>query len=185
MNRFNNKLSLLILFYLINTNCYLKASQINVVQYQDPEKITLPQDNSTTKSYQFNPPLSWKKQDQQFPARLATFTIDPNLEVTISELAGQGGDVIMNINRWREQIALPSLSTSLAQKLIQEDKGKLGPFKWTLLTSSHPKTQTEAILVCFFQRSNSTLFVKMKDKIEKIKQHQVDFLQFCRDIYEQ
>jgi len=57
-------------------------------------------------------PSGWKE-EQGGPSRAATLKFgdrDPKLELAISKLAGDGGGLPANVNRWREQLGLERLA---------------------------------------------------------------------------
>lgn len=78
------------------------------------------------------PPVSWTspKGWQQIPGdgmRFATVkTDDPPLEVTILSLPKDGGDVLKNVNRWRDQLSLPPANernlTEMTKPIVVGDR---------------------------------------------------------------
>ncbi|MGV6814990.1 MAG: hypothetical protein ACWA5W_08290 [Phycisphaerales bacterium] len=56
---------------------------------------------------QWTPPGEWKVEKDHSSMLLAAFQSDSGGRITISQLAGDGGGVLANVNRWRNQLGLP------------------------------------------------------------------------------
>lgn len=101
------------------------------------------------------------------------------VQATVSTLAGEGGGAVANINRWRGQIGLPSVSTLEEQPMQRIDTGD-GPAAFVdLVGEAGPSGEPARILGAILPRPghNDVWFFKMtgpRDKVEAQKQAFID-----------
>lgn len=56
---------------------------------------------------QWTPPAEWEVEKDHSSMLLAAFHSESGARITISQLAGDGGGVLANVNRWRGQLGIP------------------------------------------------------------------------------
>lgn len=99
------------------------------------EQVTkfAPQFHAFVGSLRFNPgsadqpvtwtlPEGWTQENGGGPMRFATIHVDPahHLDLTVTFLGGQAGGTLMNVNRWRGQIGLQSISEDQLPHLVKQ-----------------------------------------------------------------
>ncbi|MCB1174580.1 MAG: hypothetical protein KDK39_13500 [Leptospiraceae bacterium] len=132
----------------------------------------------------WNMPAGWSVRDGD-AMRLASFSAPGpagEADVSIVRLAGDGGGLAANINRWRGQIQLAPLAENTILNQMQREQGKLGVFKWIQLTN--PGLGSNAIYGAVLQSKRGVVFVKMNGSLETLRANQEYFLQLCRSITE-
>jgi hypothetical protein len=164
-----------------------KTGDVRWVQKKTERELPkLTPSSPVKKEFEWITPENWIEHPTS-GLRLGSFIIPevPNTsggtaEVFIIKLLGEGGGRISNVNRWREEVGLPSLSENEMGKLINRDAGRLGDFEWfEMVNPSAPKI---AILAAIIPYQNATLFVKGIGSPTLLKQHKDAFLRVCRSI---
>jgi hypothetical protein len=133
----------------------------------------------------FDLPPGWRQVEAGGP-RLATFVIEANgqaAEVAISDLGG-GGELLENVNRWRDQVGLtaPLAETDLGktvESVIVE--GQTCP----LATMIGPEIAGEpalAILAAIIPRGESKRFVKLIGHAELAQRERANFRAFVESL---
>jgi hypothetical protein len=125
-------------------------------------------------------PSGWKAAGPK-PMRLASFDIPDaagNGDISISKLAGDGGGLLANVNRWRGQVGLAPLEASALSansKAVATAGGDNGT--WVELVGSE-KTILGAIVV----RGDVSWFFKMTAPAAVAARNREAFEQFVRSI---
>ena len=125
-------------------------------------------------------PSSWKAAGPK-PMRLASFDIPDaagNGDISISKLAGDGGGLLANVNRWRGQVGLAPLEASALSansKAVATAGGDNGT--WVELVGAE-KTILGAIVV----RGDVSWFFKMTAPSAVAARNREAFEQFVRSI---
>ena len=99
-----------------------------------------------------------------------------SLDFSVVKLAGDGGGLLMNVNRWRNQLELPPLTESELQKVIHSQA--LGGFSFKIVDILSQNHQRES-LVAILNLEGESYFFKLtgeKEKVEKEKSHFYEFL---------
>ena len=102
-------------------------------------------------------------------------------EVSIIALAGDGGGLLANINRWRGQISLPDQSLAEVQSELTKIVGKLGNFNYLLIEN---KNSNKAIAVAFIEYKGKSIFVKANGDSSVVKKSISEFKEFVKGMYE-
>ena len=135
----------------------------------------------------WNQPDSWKQSETNSPMRLATFQVpyygyDPlkidYADLWISILNGDGGGLVENVNRWRNQLNLPPQTLSQIESSAEQAENSLGTYK--IFTIINKSGSDKAFVCAVIPFEDSTIFVKLdipKVGINSVKQ---DFLDFCQ-----
>jgi hypothetical protein len=113
---------------------------------------------------------------------LAEFSIETNganADVNVAELAGEGGGLLANANRWRGQLGLPQISESdLKTTLIDSPNGKISVVDFLGINS---KTGKPARLVgAIVPQNNQTWFYKLMGDPQIVGQQKDAFLKFIQ-----
>ena len=115
--------------------------------------------------------------------RLASFEV-PYMggtgDLSVIQLAGTGGGLMPNINRWRRQLNLEPQSLHEIEKDMIEKKGKLGKYKMIRIVNFQ---NNSAFLVAIIPVKNQTLFVKLSADPPGIQEAESDFIFFCSSIH--
>ena len=124
-------------------------------------------------------PTGWKEQTPR-PMQSALFVIEDGgktAEVSVSDLGGQGGGDLANVNRWRQQIGLEAIDQAGYDKLLTrvDVDGK----KVAMVDMPNPTTQKRMIAV-IVPRGDSTRFYKLLGQPELVGQQKDAFLKFVQ-----
>lgn len=99
------------------------------------------------------------------------------LTVTISTLAGDGGGLLPNINRWRGQLGLASIDVLDKQPLSLLDVPQATAFLINLKANSDNQALSgRRMLVAVVARAGDTWYFKMTGQAEAIGRHQAEFI---------
>lgn len=124
--------------------------------------------------WQTRPPSSMRLASFAMPAGEATG------DCSVVLLSGDGGGVGPNVNRWRGQVGLPSLS----EEEILEDatvvEGRLGRF--STFRVANPDSPESAFLAAILPVSGSTVFVKLNAPVAALDALEDVFVAFCKSI---
>lgn len=82
-------------------------------------------------------PTSWTKTESKAEFRYATFRVGKSgLELTVVKLPGEAGSLLLNVNRWRGQLGLPSITEEELAPLTRRENSKVGPITFVDLTTA-------------------------------------------------
>ena len=132
--------------------------------------------------------INWEKPEMWVTSsgssmRLASFEV-PYIggtgDLSVIQLAGTGGGLMPNINRWRRQLNLEPQSLHEIEKDVIEKKGKLGKYKMIRIVNFK---NNSAFLVAIIPINNQTLFVKLSADPPGIQEAESDFIFFCSSIH--
>ena len=115
--------------------------------------------------------------------RLASFEVPYSGgtgDLSVIQLAGTGGGLMPNINRWRRQLNLEPQSLHEIEKDVIEKKGELGKYKMIRIVNLK---NNSAFLVAIIPVENQTLFVKLSADPPGIQEAESDFIFFCSSIH--
>lgn len=101
-------------------------------------------------------------------------------DVSLVELTGQGGGMVANVNRWREQLGLPALDEAAVNSEATADRGALGELK--VFTIVNPKKAERAIMAAMARHGDVTIFVKLTASSAAIPLLETGFLEFARGL---
>jgi len=130
-------------------------------------------------------PAGWKQVPAPAGFLLAKYDIDGSgdakAEVNVSELAGQGGGMMMNINRWRGQLGLSSLSEEDWSK--QARTIDIGGHQGTVvdMSGTDAKTGQKARLIGIIApQAGDTWFYKLMGDEQIVEQQKDAFTKFVQ-----
>ena len=149
-------------------------------------KYQVPPPNQTLKKS--SPLLRWEKPKDWIPStgstmRLASFEVPytgDKGDLSVIQLAGTGGGLEPNINRWRRQLGLEPQSLIEIEKDLKNTNGKLGEYKMIKIVNN---SNNSAFLAAIIPIGNKTLFVKLAANPSGIQEIISDFESFCSSIY--
>jgi len=104
------------------------------------------------------------------------------MELTFSELQGDGGGLVANVNRWRSQIGLhPQSEEMVLADLVSVDLGENGRGQFVGMTGSHEMTgipsRTIGLIV---PQGRRTLFFKMTGPPELVESQREVLIEFAK-----
>ena len=138
--------------------------------------------NSSISGIKWEKPEMWVASNGS-SMRLASFEV-PYMggtgDLSVIQLAGTGGGLKPNINRWRRQLNLEPQSLHEIEKDVIEKKGKLGKYKMIRIVNFQ---NNSAFLVAIIPVENQTLFVKLSADPSGIQEAESDFIFFCSSIH--
>ena len=132
--------------------------------------------------------ISWEIPEMWMPSsgssmRLVSFEVPYSGgagDLSVIQLAGTGGGLKPNINRWRRQLNLEPQSLPEIEKDVIEKKGTLGEYKMIRIVNFQ---NNSAFLVAIIPIENQTLFVKLSADPSGIQEAESDFIFFCSSIH--
>ena len=172
-------ISLLVLLFSIYNN-----ADPSIIRYKIPKAKQDQASFHFSDIYTWTIPKSWEQIPNTSPMRLATFSIPlagrEAADCSVIKLSN-GGGLLANINRWREQVGLKPLSNIPSADIVLQS-GALGDFAYIKL--SNPKRPLKAILAAIFKQKEQVLFIKLTTNKAAIEVLEADFIRFCKSIKE-
>ena len=105
---------------------------------------------------------------------------DDKLTISLILLAGDGGGIVPNINRWRGQLGLePQLLPEIESSMVDHE-GELGTYKIINIVNNQNNT---AFLAAIIPLGEQTLFAKLSVDVSGIAEVESDFVEFCSSIH--
>ena len=131
--------------------------------------------------------LIWKKPDSWIPSdgssmRLASFSVPysgGSGDLSVIQLAGTGGGLESNVNRWQRQLNLESLSLMEIENNIIRKEGFLGTYSILQIINQEIDS---AFLCAILPTENYTIFVKLSLRPMGIIELKYDFITFCSSL---
>ena len=165
------------------TSCDFFKQSSNISTYKiaksNNQKFNNSSNNLKNISFDWDAPESWNK-GKSSPMRIASFTIpysDGNADLSIIQLNSDGGGVVKNVNRWREQLNLSKLSLEKIQSLAILGNSKIGTYK--MYEIINPQDFSQAFLCTMISFNDNMIFIKLNSTINGIKEIKNDFIEFC------
>lgn len=144
-----------------------------------------PSAGDAAKDLRYDLPSHWKEAPNDgFSAK--AFVIageeESTARVTLSPLAGSGGDLRANINRWRSQVALPPLAEAeLASALTPIEVDRL-PAQYAEIVGEGGDT-ARAVLGVILPRRDATWFIKMTGPATLVLAEKEHFQAFVKSLH--
>jgi hypothetical protein len=113
-------------------------------------------------------------------ASFGTTTPNSTVDVSVIQLAGDGGGVGPNINRWRGQIGLPAASEDEIKASLKTSKCALGDIQWVSLEAISPNDN--GFLVAMLNNGSGVLFVKLAAPSQDLAALETSFVKFCESL---
>jgi hypothetical protein len=129
-------------------------------------------------------PAGW----QPAPLRtfsVATFAVEKDsqkVEVTVTPFGGGAGGLLMNVNRWRNQVHLPPVSEGELESLLNAYKVAGRPAQMVRLFSPKNAEAPLAIVAVVADRDETTWFFRMSGPPEFVEDEQPHFDKFMASI---
>ncbi len=131
-------------------------------------------------------PEGWEKIPSD-EMRVASFRIPSadgiDGDVSVIPLPGNGGSDLENVNRWRAQLRLQSLESSLDPNLGTKVKGESGTFLLTHMVSEKSlfsENRKGAITTAILRKGDFTWFFKIAGEAEMLQRNRETFESFVR-----
>ena len=131
-------------------------------------------------------PASWKPQPLS-AMRLASFLVegeDGNADISVAVLEGEGGGVLANVNRWRQQqLSLPAINDAELAKLIARlDRADSRAMLFDM-TGVDPKTRKRSRMVAaIVPKDGRTWFYKMMGDEQVVGREKEAFVKFVQTV---
>ena len=136
---------------------------------------------SQSRGFQWRNPESWIPSSGS-SMRLASFDVPYKGgmgDLSLILLAGDGGGIVPNINRWRGQLSLePQLQHEIENSMIDHE-GELGGYKIINIVNNQDNS---AFLAAIIPLGKQTLFAKLSIDVSGIAEVESDFVEFCSSI---
>ncbi len=134
--------------------------------------------------FTYKAPANWKPGEVR-GMRKAAFTVtkdDLQAEVTVIDLSAKAGDLLPNVNRWREQLKLESVTQEVLDKTVKKIPvdGIDGHYV-ELLAAEDAKPRT-GIFGLILIRGSKSWYVKMIGNAELLEAQRDSLEQFIRSI---
>ena len=168
---------LLISLFSCNKDKYIKRYSIPKLEKSN-DSISFPE-NKVNKSFNWVVPDNWIE-GKKSSMRLASYSIPYNDEVadvSITNFSGDGGGLLQNVNRWRKQLGLDSITDKKLDQIIEIKKSKLGNYSYIKIINK--ENQDSAFLCSIIQIENSTIFIKLNSTVQGIEILENEFINFC------
>jgi hypothetical protein len=138
----------------------------------------LPPPTGTREDYAWTMPAGWTEAGAG-GMRMATITIaGTKVDGSLVQMRGDGGQLALNVNRWRSELGLPPLAPPLAEAEVQPLTDAAMPHvRWLAIESE--KAQTLAAII---PTVGSTLFVKLRGPKAEVAAQREAFLAFVASI---
>ena len=131
----------------------------------------------------FDVPEGWRSAPLA-PMSIATFRIgeeDVPADVTITPLRGEGGGLLRNVNRWREQIGLAPIDDLQMRKELREVQVDGTPGQAVDLVGPEGPSQ-QRIVAVIVPRGGMTWFFRMKGPAEVVAKQKAAFDRFVASV---
>jgi len=131
------------------------------------------------KNLEWTLPDAWEKSNKKSMMRIATFVVKDNkaLEISASRFGGQAGGELANVNRWRGQLGLKSVTAEELKKSLQVIESKAGKAK--LVDISNDSKQMLAVIMPY---NNNTYFFKLMGKKEDVSKQKENMVKLVKSL---
>jgi hypothetical protein len=119
-------------------------------------------------------PDGWRVAEQ--PVTFATLTLtgrDPAVQITVSELKGDGGGLPANVTRWRGQVGLPDGPPETTPLTVSGQAGQ-----WLDLASPEAANPRQRLLIAWVPHAGQTWVVRMRGPHAAVTAHLDAFKEF-------
>jgi hypothetical protein len=132
-------------------------------------------------------PAHWEEQPAQ-GMRFATFRIPgetgPAADLSVTQFPGEAGGILMNINRWRGEIALPPLTqTQLAGAVSTLDLGGTEAIVVNMVGANVQTGNKQRTLAAIVPQPGLTWFYKMTGEDEWVARQETAFIEFIKSAH--
>ncbi len=140
-----------------------------------------PEPVSSAQSVVWQAPEDWKE-EQAGQFLTAAYALPSGGRVTVSKLAGDGGGLAANLNRWRGQVGLKPVAENdvSGQPLKIADSEEV--MQLFNLTSVDSAAEAEGILAGILPLKSETWYFKFTGPVGVLRQSDVAFAEFLRSV---
>jgi hypothetical protein len=140
--------------------------------------------HSRPSQLKFTVPDGWK-QEAASGMRNAAFTVregDQTVEITVIALSAEAGELLPNVNRWREQLLLPQ--TSSGDLAASTQKIGIGPAVGDFVAVAGPSdaTRPQTILAAMTLYGGRSWFIKLMGDSDLAAREEDRFKSFVRSV---
>jgi hypothetical protein len=133
----------------------------------------------------FKPPQGWRSVETS-PVTLARFEIGVDNRrgvVTVTRLAGEGGGLVPNINRWRSQLGLEPLQDDDARKAVKATRvGGIDATAVDIEGLSIDGKPAQRILAVILKHIDSTWFFRLSGPADLVVHERANFTRFLESV---
>ena len=151
-----------------------------------PETSVVPDADTGNASLTWTLPEGWRELPPR-PMRLASFAVG-DAECYIAVLAGDGGGIAANINRWRRQMGLDPLDDAAIQALptltVLGGPAAFVAMEGTYRDMNGNTLEQAGVLGVVRDLDGRTLFIRMTGPAATVRAHQAEFRAFCESLRE-
>lgn len=123
-------------------------------------------------------PVTWTESEGS-SMRRGSFTVpETDLDIAVTTFPGDVGGMLANVNRWRDQIALPPITEAGLAEVNENITTQAGPAVLTRLRGEAAST----LSVTLMHHGNSWFF-KMTGSPDAVDAEEAAFLQFVRSVH--
>jgi hypothetical protein len=129
----------------------------------------------------FAKPEGWQE-SAGTPFSVAAFEVvdgDQRIETTVSPT---GGDLLANMNRWRDQVGLPHFTSEEMEKAFESREVNGLPAKFIEMHSPDGAPKKDSILGVVVEDGDRTWFVKLRGSTELAKREREKFDAFANSL---
>ena len=145
-------------------------------------KVQIESSSNQSRGFTWRNPNSWIPSSGS-SMRLVSFDVPYKEGIgdfSLVLLAGDGGGIVPNINRWRGQLGLePQLLPEIESSMVDHE-GELGGYKIINIVNNQDKS---AFVAAIIPLGKQTLFAKLSIDISGIAEVEMDFIEFCSSIH--
>ena len=169
-------LMIILLFVACESNDGVRLYRI---QKTPPPLDDFQQPTVSDENMKWDTPSNWSISSST-KMRLASYNIPFSNgygDLSIMILAGDGGGVQANVNRWRSQIGLGPQSLNDINKASEERSNDLGTYQIFYIINS--QKMDKAFICAVMPSGLNTTFVKLSIESKGINEVKNDFISFC------
>ncbi|MCE9583006.1 MAG: hypothetical protein K8T20_10970 [Planctomycetes bacterium] len=133
----------------------------------------------------YSTPPGWTLEPEPKPMRVATFHVVAGGlegEVIISTLPSQSGSALANINRWRSQVGLGSISDAKSQKQVTVKLGEVEGVRMDFVGAAAGGQPAKSLLVVQATKGTSLWYFKLSGPSQLVVEQEKVFEMFVKSI---
>lgn len=134
-------------------------------------------------SLRWETPATWDEQGRS-PFLMAKFQLVDGVQVTLSTLAGDGGGLLSNLERWLAQLGVRSDPSRMKEWLSGIESVQMGQWSFQRLDFSYWSPSRESYVIYYGQSIDHVVVVKASGDPVKLNLHQDEFLDFVKSLKE-
>jgi hypothetical protein len=140
--------------------------------------------NAPALPFSYEAPPGWKKMPPNPIAMLAFEAVGEGrkVEITVTALKGQGGGLLANVNRWRDQVKLDAWAPSELDGLPEVAIGAANKGKLIDVTGPKAPPERNRIIGAILFRANDSLFFKMMGPSDAVRRQRPAFEAFLKSV---